>query len=241
MALDTSPRPAAAPVAQSLRPTGARGSLAVQDQAPLLPGLDGLFRGIYTRAGIGAPDVVAVCSAIADEGKTTVSLGLAATLAQDFPDWRLLVVETNFAAPVLAADFGLEPGPGLAGCLLDDVPLPTECRGTALANLYLLPSGELPPAAGRVLRSGRMASAISRMRERFDVVVLDAPAILGDGDALPLLDLADGALFVVRAGATPTEAADKALGLIERDKIRGVVLNGVDSAVPGSLRRLCGL
>src|SRR5712691_3104789 len=54
------------------------------------PNGDELFRGIYTRAGTGfAGEVLAVCSAIAGEGKTTVCVGLGVTLAQDFPDRRV--------------------------------------------------------------------------------------------------------------------------------------------------------
>ncbi len=55
----------------------------------IFPDGDELFRGIYTRAGTGfASDVLAVCSAIAGEGRTTVGVGLAVTIAQDFPDRR---------------------------------------------------------------------------------------------------------------------------------------------------------
>src|SRR6266849_3247236 len=56
------------------------------------PESDELFRSIYTRAGTGfASEVLAVCSAVAGEGKTTVGLGLAITIAQDFPERRVLL------------------------------------------------------------------------------------------------------------------------------------------------------
>src|SRR5438105_7537063 len=87
----------------ALRRNGPNGALA--SDAPrewLLTGADELFRGIYTRAGIGASEVVAVCSAIAGEGKTAISLGLGVTLAQDFPERRVLLVETDFQRPGLA-------------------------------------------------------------------------------------------------------------------------------------------
>src|SRR3982074_169052 len=82
-------------------------------------GADELFRGLYTRAGIGfGSEVLAVSSAIAGEGKTTVSLGLAVTVAQDFPDRRVVLVETDVQRPALATDFGAEPTPGLVECIL---------------------------------------------------------------------------------------------------------------------------
>src|SRR6185436_15825172 len=69
-----------------------------QDQRDwLFAGADELFRNLYTRAGIGfTSEVMAVSSAIAGEGKTTVSLGLAVTVAQDYPERRVLLVETDF-------------------------------------------------------------------------------------------------------------------------------------------------
>src|SRR6188508_3126789 len=75
------------------------GQLSEMADAPrewLFPQGDELFRGIYTRAGTGfAAEVLAVCSAVAGEGKTTVGLGLAVTIAQDFPERRVLLVETD--------------------------------------------------------------------------------------------------------------------------------------------------
>src|SRR4051794_34443843 len=96
----------------------------------LLPGADECFRGIYTRSGTGSSEILAVCSAIAGEGKTTISLGLAVTIAQDYPERRVLVVETDAERSVLAKDFGLEARPGLFDCLADNQPVHTAYRPT---------------------------------------------------------------------------------------------------------------
>ena len=233
--LDTAP-------ARALPPSGASQAPAITNPRQwLLPGADELFRGIYTRAGTGDSEVLAICSAIAGEGKTTISLGLGATIAQDFPERRVLVVETDFQKPVLAADFGLGSSPGLIDCLLDGQPLQTSYRPTFLNNLHLLPAGGPTSNPGRALRSIRMATAIDAMRETHDVVILDVPAVLVNSDALLLTDLADGAIFVVHAGVTPASLVDKAIEQLDQGKLRGVVLNGAQSAIPGWLRRLCGL
>src|SRR5260370_754772 len=106
-----------------LRPNPSGGQLANLSDAPgewLFPSGDELFRGIYTRAGTGfAAEVLAVCSALAGEGKTTVGVGLAVTIAQDFPDRRVLLVETDLRRPVLAEDFGIDSSPGLLDCLVN--------------------------------------------------------------------------------------------------------------------------
>jgi tyrosine-protein kinase len=208
----------------------------------LFSGADELFRNLYTRAGIGfTSEVLAVSSAIAGEGKTTVSLGLAVTVAQDYPERRVLLVETDFQRPTLADDFGVEPTPGLVDCILGDEPLELAFRGSFLDNLHLLPVGGPAPGPGRALRSTRMATIMDSLRQSYDLVVIDAPSLLVNSDSVMLMDLADGAVLVVRSGVTPASMVGKAIEQIDETKLRGVVLNGSRSAIPGWLRRLGGM
>jgi capsular exopolysaccharide synthesis family protein len=205
-----------------------------------LPGADEFFRRIYTRAGGARSEVLAVSSAVPGEGKTTISLGLGVTLAEDFPDRRVLVVETDLQKPVMARDFDLDPSPGLIECLMNGEPVEMAYRATLLENLQLVPGGAATRNPGRWLRSSNMALAIDSMRTTHDVVILDIPAVLGNSDALLLTDLADGLLFVVRAGATPASVVGKALEDIDQNRMRGLILNGSKSSIPGWLRRLLG-
>jgi capsular exopolysaccharide synthesis family protein len=218
-----------------------RGLVLAQGRDWLVPDGDEWFRAIYTRAGTGVSEVLAVTSAIAGEGKSTISLGLAVTMAQDFPDRRVLLVETDLQTPTLASDFEIDPNPGLIDCLLEEQPMQVAYRPTALENLHLVPSGGPFKNSGRLLRSGLMANAVDAMRETHDFVVLDLAGVLANSDALPLTDLADGVIFVVRAGVTPTTVIDKAVALLDEAKLRGVVLNDTRSFVPRWLRRLCGM
>jgi capsular exopolysaccharide synthesis family protein len=215
---------------------------SVQPRDWLFAGADELFRNIYTRAGIGfTSEVLAVSSAIAGEGKTTVSLGLAVTVAQDYPERRVLLLETDFQRPTLADDFGVEPTPGLVDCILGHEPLELAFRGSFLDNLHLLPVGGPAPGPGRALRSTRMATIMDSLRQSYDLVVVDAPSLLVNSDSVMLMDLADGAVLVVRSGVTPASMVGKAIEQIDETKLRGVVLNGSRSAIPGWLRRLGGM
>jgi capsular exopolysaccharide synthesis family protein len=208
----------------------------------LFTGADELFRGLYTRAGIGfASEVLMVSSALAGEGKTTVSLGLALTVAQDYPERRVVLVETDVENPSLANDFAVEAAPGLVDCILGEEPIEAAFRPSFLDNLHLVPVGGPVRGNGRALRSSRMASLIDALRQTYDLVVLDSPALLVNSDSVMLSDLADGAILVVRAGVTPASTVAKAIEQIDESKLRGVVLNGSKSAIPGWLRRLGGL
>jgi capsular exopolysaccharide synthesis family protein len=218
------------------------GALAVHEARPsLLPETDELFRGIYTRAGITlGSEVLAVCSALAGEGKTTVALGLAITVAQDFPERRVLLVETDTERPTLARDFDVDNSPGLLEHLVEGLPLEDACRPTYLENLDLLTVGAPAHVSGRPLRSSRMASAVDAMHQNYDLIILDVPAVLVNSDALLLCELADAAVLVVRAGVTPSALVGKALEHLDSGKLRGVVLNESRTSSPGWLRRLCG-
>lgn len=208
---------------------------------PAAAASDEIFRAIYTRAGAGVSETLAVCSAIAGEGKSTLALGLAVTIAQDFPELRVALVETDLQHPVLADDFGFEPTPGLAECLADGEAMLLAHRPTSLPNLHIIPAGAGAPGAARLVRSSRMALLLDYLRGQHDVVILDVPAILVNSDALLLSDLADAVLFVVRSGVTPRALVQKAIEQIDEGKLRGLVLNGATSAVPTRIRSLIGL
>jgi capsular exopolysaccharide synthesis family protein len=224
-------------------PAAIRPSVAPDEPRELaLPETDELFRGIYTRAALGfGPEILAVTSATAGEGKTTVSLGLAISIAQDFPDRRVLLMETDLQRSVLCDDFGIEPTPGLSDALLSQEPIETACRPTYLDNLDLLTAGGPQRGGGRLLRSARMIETLEALRRTYHIIILDTPSVLTNSDALLLTDLADAVLFVVRLGRAPAAVVNKALEQLDESKLRGIVLNGAQTSVPGWLRDLLGM
>jgi capsular exopolysaccharide synthesis family protein len=240
------------PIAANAHPTGTAIKTSPgerdlsQTDAPVrewqFPGTDEVFRGIYTRAGVGfGPEVIAICSAISGEGKTTVGLGLAVTIAQDFPETRVLLVETDYQRPALSSDFGVEDSPGLVDCILSGEPLQVACRPTFLENMHIVPAGSPKSSVGRPLRSTRVAGVIESMRNNYDVVILDLPPILVNSDSVLLSDLSDGVIVVVRSGITPMNMVNKAIEQLDGSKLRGLVLNGTRTAIPGWLQRLAGV
>lgn len=207
----------------------------------LIPGADELFRSLYTSFEVTTGTSFAVCSAVSGEGKTTISLGLALAIAQDLPDRRVVVVETDLWRPVLAKDFGLDPTPGLVDCLLDRAPVPATLRPTSLDNLSLVVAGAPASAAQRLLRSTRMPQVIEELRRTHDVLILDTPAVLAHSEVALLARMVDDVVFVVRTGVTPLRDLAAALGRIQGSRIRGMVVNDARSSVPGVVRRLVRL
>jgi capsular exopolysaccharide synthesis family protein len=203
-----------------------------------IAGAEELFRSLYTGFEIGSGTSLAVCSAVNGEGKSTVCIGVAAAVAQDLPDRRVVVVETDLWRPVLAKDFGLAPAPGLADCLLDRQPIATALRPTELDNLSLLLAGSTVPSPQRLLRSARMAEVMNNLRNTHDVVIVDTAAALAHSEVALIARMVDEVVFVVRTGVTPAGELGAALARFKDANVRGLVLNDVRSSVPHPIRRL---
>ena len=97
-------------------------------------------------------------------------------------------------------------------------------------NLFLLPSGILPPSPSELLGSSRMSFLISVLKKRYDRLIIDSPPILPASDAILLTPLADGTIFVVKAGGLNREMEKKALEQLQlaQANVIGVALNQVD-------------
>lgn len=206
-----------------------------------IPGANELFRSLYTGFDTGPGTSMAICSAVQGEGKTTISLGLAIAIAQDRPDRRVVVVETDLWRAVIAKDFGLPPAPGLVDCLLDRQPVETALRSTSLDNLSLLVAGSDVASPQRLLRSAAMPEVLHTLRRTFDVVIVDTPAALAHSEVSLLARMVEEVLFVVRTGVTPSRELGNALARVQGANLRGIVLNDARSAVPQPIRRLVRL
>jgi non-specific protein-tyrosine kinase len=214
---------------------------AAETRGWIVPGAEELFRSLYTGFELAAGTSIAVCSAVSGEGKTTISLGLAAAIAHDLADRRVVVVETDLWRPVLAADFGIDPSPGLVDCLLEREPVASVLRRTALDNLSLLVAGGPVSSPQRLLRSSRMPELLEALRRTHDVVIMDMPATLAHSEVALLSRMVEDVVFVVRTGVTPQADLARALAKLSANNLRGIIMNDAHSAVPGSLRQLMRL
>ncbi len=101
---------------------------------------------------------------------------------------------------------------------------------TSMENLFLLPSGSIPPNPSELLGSERMSFLISNLKKRFDVLVIDSPPTLPTSDALLMAPHADGAILMVKAGSLNRELVKKGTEQLRMAKanLLGVVLSQVD-------------
>ena len=101
---------------------------------------------------------------------------------------------------------------------------------TPAENLFLLPSGPLPPKPAELLGSERMSFLLSYLSRRFDVLVIDTPPVLLTSDALLIAPQADCVVLIVKAGQIKREGIKKTVDQLQRAhaNLIGVALNGVD-------------
>ncbi|HLV81198.1 MAG TPA: CpsD/CapB family tyrosine-protein kinase [Chthonomonadaceae bacterium] len=181
---------------------------------------------------------VGVTSALYGEGKTTVAMNLAGTIAQNSTQ-RVVLVDCNLRNWDLQTRLNLPNCPGLVDIVegeegdLENILQPTE-----LDNLTIVPAGCAAANPARVVRSPRLAQALDRLRQGNSYMVVDMAPVLPVADTRVLARSLDGVVLVVRAGETPRELAARAIEMIGSDRVLGVVLNGAQSSVPDWLKRL---
>ncbi len=106
---------------------------------------------------------------------------------------------------------------------------------TVSTNLFLLPSGRLPPSPSEILDTDRTSFLISNLKKRFDVIIIDTPPMLPASDALILALHADGVLLLVKAGMVNREMIKKVVEQLRltQANLLGIVLNDVDTKREG--------
>ncbi len=162
------------------------------------------------------------------EGKSTTIANLAITLAQ--MGQRTVLIDTDLRRPVVHSIFGMEKDDGLTNYMMGQTPYEEVMKKTFHENLFVIPSGVLPPNPSELLGSQKMEDFIERLKQDFDMILFDSPPVIAVTDAAIMSTKIDGTLMVISAGHTNREAAQRAKALLENVKapVLGVILNNVN-------------
>jgi Mrp family chromosome partitioning ATPase len=194
------------------------------------------MRYLLTRLGNKEqlPGCISMVSALREEGVTYLSLALGATIANDLMA-NVCVVDLNWWWPSTSS---LVPSstPGLAAAIANAVDLDEAVVPTGLRRLSLIPAGTISRESRPVIaRSHDVVELLKKLRQRFDHLILDIPAILATNDSVPLASLGDACCLVIRQRATSMEDVRAALDELVHMKILGAVLNRVRYSTPKRL------
>lgn len=182
----------------------------------------------------GLPRIMLVTSAQASEGKSTTSYAIARSMAQ--VGKRALLIDGDLRRPSVHRLAGLANTVGLSSILIGEKGIEQAIAQSAVENLFVLPSGPLPPSPAELLLSPRLVEFLNFVRDSFDVIIIDSAPVLGLADSPGLSALADGVLLVVEANrgrGGQLKAAVRRLRMME-PTILGVVLTKFNPEAAGN-------
>jgi len=172
---------------------------------------------------------VLVTSAMAEEGKSLVSLNLAGALARRRKQ-KVLLIEGDLRRPALAQELGLSKLHGLAEWLQGDWESVSNIYHLEEPGFWLMPAGHPPANPLELMQSGRLSFLMGQLTNLFDWIIVDSPPLLPLADTTVWARVTDGALLVVREGTTERDQLKRGLELLKKADVLGVVLNACSNA-----------
>jgi capsular exopolysaccharide synthesis family protein len=157
----------------------------------------------------GVPSTLLVTSSMMGEGKSTSALALASGFGR--LGKRVLLVDADMRNPVQHRLLGRDNAVGLSNLLAGGQDVRPALQPTGYLNVSLLAAGRPPPNPSELLAGGKMTSFLEAAREHFDLVVVDAPPVMGLADSPQIATVVSGVLMVVQAGGPKRDIAKAAV------------------------------
>lgn len=190
------------------------------------------FRGLRTNIKFRTmgkeANTFLITSFVPKEGKTFITANLAAAFAQT--DKKVLVIDCDLRKPVLHKYFNLENKKGITQLIkgeLDIKPTPV-----TIPNLSVIVAGGHSQNPAELLSSETFDKTLERLKQGFDLVLIDSPPLFAVADATILMRKSgvDNAILIFRANVTPKKALRRAAKALEdiKEKIVGIVFNGIE-------------
>ncbi len=176
---------------------------------------------------------IVITSAVPQEGKSTIAANLAATMAQ--LGRKTLLIDADLHHPSQHQIWSLANASGLSNVIVGQTPLKIAIE-SPMENLDVIAGGIIPPNPLALLDSKRMSALMAQLENDYDFIIIDAPPLGVEAEALTLGKLADGVLLVARPGILEHQSAKRAKELLQQShqNVLGLVVNGFlsESQIP---------
>lgn len=176
--------------------------------------------------------VITMTSSVPNEGKSSVSFSLAKTLAESGK--KILMIDADLRKSVMAAKYHIQGiDKGLSHYLTGQAEIEDIIYETEVDEFYLAVAGPLTPDPTTLLDSDAFKQFISKAREDFDYVIIDAPPLGVVIDAVIIGKYSDGALLVIEQGVIKRKVVQDVIKQLKKGEVRilGAVLNKVDERI----------
>jgi polysaccharide biosynthesis transport protein len=210
-------------------PEGTTPAMAAADlRSPFAESYRSVRTALQFATADGLPRSLLLTSPGPGEGKTTSAMELARNIAQ--LGKRVVLVDADLRNPSLHHLTGLANNMGLSNVLAGAAEVGDVLQKGSEPNLSVITSGPLPPNPPELLAGERLPQLLAVLRDRFDIVVLDGPPVLGLADAPLLAHLAEGTLVVAAAEQTRSDTLQSALQRLRRAhaRVTGTLLTRFD-------------
>lgn len=182
----------------------------------------------------GDKKVLVVTSCIPNEGKSSVTLNLAATMAE--AGKRVLMIDGDLRKSVIMRKIQVEDAAkGLTHYLSRQAQLKEVICTTDVKNLFLVLPGPVPPNPAELLGSPAFSGMLKTLRDIYDYIIIDSPPLGSVIDGAVIAEKCDGSVLVMEAGMVSYRFAQNVKVQLEKagSPILGVILNKIDVQTQG--------
>jgi len=171
--------------------------------------------------------IISITSTVGGEGKSTVAsnLGIVYSLAGK----KTVIINLDMRKPSLHNIFGVENKKGISNVLAGHENIENVIEKTDKDNLYVIPSGPIPPNAAELIQSDILWQSFEYLRDKFDVIILDTPPVGIVADAVHVLKHSDVNLYILRMNYSKKDFLKHINRTVEFYNIKniGLVINDV--------------
>jgi capsular exopolysaccharide synthesis family protein len=205
-------------------------TIQVLQSPPRWESLDLIYKNIELFNGVADLKSLMVTSALPDEGKSSFTLGLAMSAARLHK--KVLLIDANLRDPSLHKQLNLPNEQGLSTLLASDVTLPNQIgvQYSGSAYIDILTAGPIPVDPAHLLSSPRMMELMNAFEENYDLVLIDAPSVLGMVDAILTASSCRSVVMVASIGRVTRNHLAQATAMLSKLNLIGVVANGVSNS-----------
>jgi capsular exopolysaccharide synthesis family protein len=190
------------------------------------------FRSIRTNlqfiSNEDEPKILAVTSTISGEGKTFNAINLAGVVA--FSGKKVIILDLDMRKPKIHIGFNVENEKGMSTLLIGKDTIDNCIVHSSLANLDFITAGPIPPNPAELIINPRMNEILAYLKTKYDIIIADLPPVGIVSDGVPILQIADYPLYILRTSYSKKMFIAQLNKLMNENKISNmsVILNGVE-------------
>lgn len=190
--------------------------------------IDGLRTALYLSDGLRGLKTMVVTSAVNNEGKTSVAVELAVSIARA-TEHTTLLVDADMRSPDIHRLLGVELSPGLVDVLASECDASDAIVTTWSKYVHILPAGKLTTSPHRLLGNGNVKALLTELRSMYDCIVIDTPPLLACSESLVLAKAVDVTLLCAMRDVSRLDQVRKSHDRLLAAGVRpaGIVLNGI--------------